>query len=101
MPCGPLQTMQLYALGTGSALAGALSMFVFAAGTVPLLLAFGLAATMLPRRFLPAMLRASAVLVMVLGIATFARAAALAGIALPRVPSLASAEGRAARRSLA
>ena len=91
---GPLQTMQLYALGTGSALAGALSMLVFASGTVPLLLAFGLAATMLPRRFLPAMVRASAVLVMVLGIATFARAAAIAGIALPQLPSLASAGGR-------
>ncbi len=95
MPCGPLQTMQLYALGTGSALAGAFSIFVFAAGTVPLLLAFGLAATMLPRRFLPAMLKASAVLVMVLGIATFARAAALAGIALPQLPSFASAGGTA------
>jgi sulfite exporter TauE/SafE len=95
MPCGPLQTMQLYALGTGSALAGALSMLVFATGTVPLLLAFGLAATMLPRRFLPSMLKASAVLVMVLGIATFARAAALAGVALPQLPSLALAGGRA------
>ena len=94
MPCGPLQTMQLYALGTGSALAGALSMLVFSAGTVPLLLAFGLAATMLPRRFLPAMLKASAVLVMVLGVATFARAAALAGVALPQLPSLASSGGR-------
>jgi sulfite exporter TauE/SafE len=26
MPCGPLQTMQIYALGTGSPVAGALSM---------------------------------------------------------------------------
>ncbi|HET7838999.1 MAG TPA: sulfite exporter TauE/SafE family protein, partial [Rectinemataceae bacterium] len=29
MPCGPLQTMQLYALGTGSLFAGALSMLIF------------------------------------------------------------------------
>ena len=28
MPCGPLQTMQLYALGTGSAVLGATSMFI-------------------------------------------------------------------------
>jgi len=83
MPCGPLQTMQLYALGTGSSLAGALSMFIFSIGTVPLMLGFGLAATMLPRRFLPIMVKASAVLVMFLGVVTFSRAASLAGIALP------------------
>ncbi len=83
MPCGPLQTMQLYALGTGSLMAGALSMFIFSVGTVPLMLAFGLAATLLPRRFLPVMVKASAILVMFLGVVTFSRAASLAGIALP------------------
>ena len=41
MPCGPLQAMQLYALSTGSALRGALSMLLFALGTVPLMLASG------------------------------------------------------------
>lgn len=41
MPCGPLQTMQIFALGTGSAAAGALSMFMFSIGTVPLMLTFG------------------------------------------------------------
>lgn len=85
MPCGPLQTMQLYALGTGSALAGALSMFAFSLGTVPLMLLFGLTATILPRRFVPVMVKASAVLVMFLGVVTFARAATLAGIALPTI----------------
>lgn len=87
MPCGPLQTMQLYALGTGSILAGALSMFIFAAGTIPLMLVFGATAALLPRKFLPAMMRASAVLVMFLGVVTFARAAALAGLALPELVS--------------
>jgi sulfite exporter TauE/SafE/plastocyanin domain-containing protein/copper chaperone CopZ len=88
MPCGPLQTMQLYALGTGSAFAGALSMFIFGAGTFPLMLIFGLAASLLPRRLVPVIARASAVLVMFLGVVTFARAAALAGIPLPELPSL-------------
>jgi len=87
MPCGPLQTMQLYALGTRSALAGALSMFIFSLGTVPLMLIFGLTATLLPRKFAPIMVKASAVLVMFLGVVTFARAATLAGIALPTIPS--------------
>lgn len=85
MPCGPLQTMQLYALGTGSAAAGALSMFIFSLGTVPLMLVFGLTATLLPRKFVPVMVKASAVLVMFLGVVTFARAASLAGIALPTI----------------
>jgi sulfite exporter TauE/SafE/plastocyanin domain-containing protein/copper chaperone CopZ len=83
MPCGPLQTMQLYALGTGSFFAGALSMLLFSIGTVPLMLSFGLAAAFLPRRILPVMVKASAVLVMFLGLVTFSRAASLAGIALP------------------
>jgi sulfite exporter TauE/SafE/plastocyanin domain-containing protein/copper chaperone CopZ len=88
MPCGPLQTMQLYALGTGSILTGALSMFLFSAGTVPLMLLFGLTATLLPRRFVPVMVKASAVLVMFLGVVTFGRAASLAGFALPDLPVL-------------
>ncbi|MCE1195239.1 sulfite exporter TauE/SafE family protein [bacterium] len=86
MPCGPLQTMQLYALGTGSLWAGALSMFIFSLGTVPLMLVFSLAAAFIPRKFFPAMVKASAVLVMFLGVMTFSRAASLAGIALPQIP---------------
>lgn len=41
MPCGPLQTMQIYALSTGSFITGALSMFLFGIGTVPLMLFMG------------------------------------------------------------
>jgi sulfite exporter TauE/SafE/copper chaperone CopZ/plastocyanin domain-containing protein len=95
MPCGPLQTMQLYALGTGSILAGAFSMFIFSAGTVPLMLVFGAVAAFLPRNILPVIVRASAVLVMFLGIMTFSRAAALAGIDLPDLtfPSLSAGLG--------
>lgn len=83
MPCGPLQTMQLYALGTGNAVSGALSMLFFSAGTVPLMLVFGLTATLLPRKFVPIMVKASAILVLFLGAVTFARAAPLAGVAPP------------------
>ena len=92
MPCGPLQTMQLYALGTGSFIAGAASMFVFAAGTFPLLFVFGTAAAALPRRFVPVLVRSSAVLVLFLGAVTVVRAASLAGLSVGSVPgpSLAS-----------
>lgn len=41
MPCGPLQAMQVYALSTGSAVTGAISMFLFGIGTVPLMLLVG------------------------------------------------------------
>lgn len=41
MPCGPLQAMQVYALSTGSIFKGALSMFLFGLGTVPLMLSVG------------------------------------------------------------
>lgn len=86
MPCGPLQTMQLYALGTGSFFAGALSMFIFSVGTVPLMLVFSLAAAFIPRKFVPVMVKACAILVVFLGVITLGRAAALAGIALPEIP---------------
>ena len=42
MPCGPLQAMQVYALSTGSFIKGALSMFLFSLGTVPLMLLVGI-----------------------------------------------------------
>jgi plastocyanin domain-containing protein len=58
---------------------------------------FGFAAALLPRRFVPVMVRTSAVLVMFLGVVTFARAASLAGIALPSLPSLSTAAAVAPR----
>ena len=42
MPCGPLQSLELYALTTGSFIKGALSMFMFCLGTIPLMLTMGL-----------------------------------------------------------
>lgn len=42
MPCGPLQSMQVYALTIGSMFKGALSMFLFGLGTVPLMLVTGI-----------------------------------------------------------
>lgn len=52
MHCGPLQAMQLYALGTGSFVSGAPTMFVFAMGTVPLMLVFGSSTSLVPRKYL-------------------------------------------------
>ena len=83
MPCGPLQTMQVYALGTGSFFAGALSMFLFSMGTVPLLLGFGAISAFLSAKFTRGMLKASGVLVIALGLVMFTRGMNLFGVALP------------------
>lgn len=83
MPCGPLQSMQLYALGTGSFIEGALSMFLFSLGTAPLMLGFGYITRLLPKKFLPVMAKASSLVVLTLGILTIGRAGALAGIPMP------------------
>ena len=42
MPSGPLQSLELYALTTGSFIKGALSMFMVCLGTIPLVLTMGL-----------------------------------------------------------
>ncbi|MEX1377515.1 MAG: sulfite exporter TauE/SafE family protein [Eubacteriales bacterium] len=73
MPCGPLQTMQIYALGTGSFLSGAFSMFMFSIGTVPLMFAFGALSSVLSNTFTKKLMKASAVLVIFLGVVMFGR----------------------------
>ena len=80
MPCGPLQTMQLYALGTGSAINGATSMFIFALGTVPLMLGFGAASGFLNRKHTKQLVRFGGILIVVLGLIMGNRGLALAGI---------------------
>jgi len=79
MPCGPLQAMQLYALGTGSALAGALSMFIFSMGTVPLMFGLGALSTFLGGRFTKKVIKVSAVLVVLLGMVMVGRGLNLSG----------------------
>jgi sulfite exporter TauE/SafE/copper chaperone CopZ len=83
MPCGPLQAMQVYALGSGSAGAGALAMFAFSSGTAPLLFAFGAGGALVPIRYRAMAIKAGAVLVAFLGITTLGRAWALSGMLAP------------------
>ncbi len=80
MPCGPLQAMQLYALGTGSFIAGATSMLMFSLGTVPLMFGFGAVSTLLSRKFTNRMLKFSAVLVIALGVVMAGRGLSLSGM---------------------
>jgi plastocyanin domain-containing protein len=104
MPCGPLQTMQLYALGTGSALSGALSMFLFSLGTVPLMLGFGAISGFLSKGYTKQILKFSGFLVIILGIIMGNRGLALAGVGIPSVntvtQSLSGNEAKAATANI-
>ena len=82
MPCGPLQTMQLYALGTGSIAKGALSMFFFSLGTIPLLFIFAAIASMINGKLSRSMMKVSAGVVIILGVIMLNQGLALSGIAL-------------------
>lgn len=95
MPCGPLQAMQIYALGTGSFLAGAASMLAFSLGTVPLMFGLGALSSLLTGRFTRKMMRVSAMLVMVLGVFMLGRGFTLSGFHFP-IPVTARASGTSA-----
>lgn len=70
MPCGPLQAVQLWALGSGSAARGALALLCFGLGTAPLLFAFAAGASLLARRrALVATLAGALVLLLGIGMA--------------------------------
>lgn len=85
MPCGPLQAMQLYALGTGSFLVGASSMFFFSLGTVPLMFGFGALSTYLGKRFRKDMILVSSILVIVLGVIMAGRGFSLSGVSFASI----------------
>jgi sulfite exporter TauE/SafE/copper chaperone CopZ len=89
MPCGPLQAMQLYALSTGSPVKGAISMFLFSIGTVPLMFLFGALGSLLNKKYTKKMMTVSAVLVIFLGVFMLQNGIGLSGLALPVIPSFA------------
>ncbi|MDR1378440.1 MAG: sulfite exporter TauE/SafE family protein [Synergistaceae bacterium] len=92
MPCGPLQSMQLYALSTGNFTEGALSMFLFSLGTLPLMLGLSVLSSLLSKKFTHGMITVGATLVVVLGVAMFGNGMNLSGLSLPGfAPSAAQA----------
>jgi sulfite exporter TauE/SafE len=88
MPCGPLQAMQLYALSTGSPVRGGISMFLFCAGTIPLMFALGAVSSALSnatsgvngRTFSRRVTQAGAILVAALGLVMFSNGWSLSGV---------------------
>ncbi|WP_037585906.1 sulfite exporter TauE/SafE family protein [Stenoxybacter acetivorans] len=85
MPCGPLQSMQIVALGSGNPIAGALSMFLFSLGTVPLMLGLGSVVSALGKRFTQKVMTVGAVLVVVLGLAMLSQGGSLSGFLPPDI----------------
>lgn len=74
MPCGPLQAMQLYALGTGSFIVGALSLFMFSLGTIPLMLAVGVLVNLFKGKVKVVIQKISLVLILILSLLMINRA---------------------------
>lgn len=77
--CGPLQAMYVMAAGTGSGSEGAAILFFFAIGTLPLLMGFGFLTSMLSANLTPKLLKASGVVVMILGAIMLNRGLAVTG----------------------
>lgn len=82
MPCGPLQSMQLYSLSTGSFIGGATTMFLFILGTVPLMFGFGTIASKLNKKFTEKMIIASAAIIFILGIGMLNNGLTISGIGI-------------------
>ena len=70
---------QLNAAASGSALSGALGMFAFGLGTAPLMLGFGTASSLIPKRFKERAMVLLAVVVLVFGVTYLNRGAMLLG----------------------
>jgi len=69
--CGPLQVMYVMAAGNGSALEGAKILILFGLGTLPALFGFGLLARFLSNRMTLNFVRASGVILIILGAMMF------------------------------
>lgn len=80
MPCGPLQSMWIVALASGNPFSGALSMFLFSLGTVPLMLGLGSIVAALGKKFTDKVMSIGAVLVVVLGLAMISQGGSLNGM---------------------
>lgn len=85
MPCGPMQSMQIIALGSGNPISGTLAMLMFSLGTVPLMLGLGSLVSALGKKYTKLVMQTGAILVVVLGLAMLSQGAGLAGIRLDRI----------------
>lgn len=94
LACGPLQAMYVMAAATGSPLEGAKILFLFGAGTLPLMLGFGFFAGLASRAATGAILKTSGALVFVLGLIMLNRGLILTGTGYDFASLLASASAK-------
>ena len=80
MPCGPLQAMRVYAVATGSAAVGALSLFAFCLGTVPLMFVAGSVITALKARWRRGLMRIGGTMLVVFDLVAAGNGATLLGV---------------------
>ncbi|MFH1399156.1 MAG: sulfite exporter TauE/SafE family protein [Candidatus Woesearchaeota archaeon] len=80
--CGPLQAIYIMAAGTGSMVEGAKLLFIFAIGTLPVMLGFGFITSYVSSRATHKILKASGIIVILLGIIMINRGLALTGSGL-------------------
>ena len=66
--CGPLQAVYIMAAGTGSMVEGAKMLFIFGLGTLPVMLGFGYLTSIISSKATMKILKASGVLVIILGL---------------------------------
>ena len=77
--CGPLQAIYIMAAGTGSMVEGAKLLFIFGVGTLPVMLGFGYLTSIISRKATHKILKASGVIVIILGVIMINRGLALTG----------------------
>ena len=80
LPCGFTQSMQIFALASGSFLTGSLSLFLFALGTTPVLLALGIGVSWTKSKHLAAFQRVAGILIIFFAIYTLGSGLTLGGI---------------------
>ena len=92
--CGPLQAMYVMAAGTGSPIEGAKMLFTFGAGTLPVMLGFGFLSSMISGALTHQLLRASGVILILLGAVMTNRGLILTGAGYDLQSALMSASMR-------
>jgi sulfite exporter TauE/SafE/copper chaperone CopZ len=87
LPCGFTQALQLYVLGKGSAMTGALTMLVFALGTLPALLSLSALSSFAKGAFQKHFLRVAGAAVIVLGALNIQYGLVLSGLGAGAAPA--------------
>ncbi len=90
LPCGFTQAMQLYAISSGSALTGALTMGIFALGTAPGLLGVGGLTSLVKGVFAKPFFKFVGLMVIALSIFNISNGLNLTGFVLPSLGALAN-----------